>query len=87
MLSYYITIKYQKSAVAGDQFVFSNKRYLEWSPATHRFFGGPELAIGSEIYFDYNGLLWTIKAYSFTEVAEQDKVHSEHMLETFKFLE
>ena len=51
------------------------------------FFKLPATLIARCVYFDHNGFIWEIFMKSIEEVAEEDKVHFEHIIETFTILD
>lgn len=53
----------------------------------YSYLKGHPIVISRNIYFDYNGLIWTIDMASVEEVAEADEAVWEHLLETFKILD
>jgi hypothetical protein len=48
---------------------------------------GPKLQYHRAVYFDYNGLIWTIEATTEMEMVDQVKADFEHIIETFEILE
>ena len=48
---------------------------------------GPDLKYVREVYFDYDGLIWKLKATSEFEMVDQVKADFEHILETFQILD
>jgi hypothetical protein len=43
--------------------------------------------ITREVFFNINGILWSISTYSSTEKADEAKLVFEHMMDTFKVLQ
>ncbi len=46
----------------------------------------PGIAVYRYVYFDAKGLVWTINIHGHSSFAEGDKIHFEHLLETFRLL-
>lgn len=47
---------------------------------------GVKLQYVKEVYFDYDGLVWNLKAKSEEEMVDQVNAYFDHVLETFKIL-
>ena len=73
------------SGVTGEQVIYFYKTAIQGPPDEPA--GGLEPTIARDMYFDYGGLVWNIAVISNQEVADTHKIHFEHMLETFQFLE
>ena len=51
------------------------------------YYLGPHPAVGREIFFDRNGMIWDIALYSHETIAQQTESEFERILETFQILD
>ena len=68
------------SGVTGEIVIFS----ITMAPD---YYLGPHSAVGRDVFFDHNGMIWNIHLYSHETIAEQAEADFEHILESFQILD